>query len=460
MRLPMRTQNQDRSRTRTLTRERSGAPTQTSSPGPTSRAPPIIQAIGDRFAEDQGISVAVQQLDLGQIRDSLVTQGSAGEGADIIIGAHDRLGSLVTNGVVEPIELGDLAQTALALVEAGEAEIPLALQVGADDDPYHLYPSFTSFGTSVFDCNDDGTYNPDEPLVDSPEGLAFAEALADLSDRGALNTDLDFGPAVEAFASGNAPYTISGPWNVGAYEQAGVPFVVEAIPSLGGEDAAPCRASGSRPSRSTMRLRPPRPSHLAALGHERISRAIGPRRYVPTDELSAGFHAALAGAGLPGSEELVCETLYGIEGGHAAASSLLDAGATGIVCASDRMALGAIRALREAGLDVPDDVSVVGFDDAAPTPTSARRSHRYSSPSRRWLERSCACSRRTAWSQAATRPTFASCRNRSFVPPRTRRRGSNITGRGPSGRAEPGPRQQDQCPFVVTQPQGVMEAGR
>ena len=44
---------------------------------------------------------------------------------------------------------------------------------------------------------------------------------------------------------------------------------------------------------------------------------------------------------------------------------LLEAGVSGIVCASDPMALGAIRAARRSGLDVPRDVSVVGFDDSA-----------------------------------------------------------------------------------------------
>jgi arabinogalactan oligomer / maltooligosaccharide transport system substrate-binding protein len=247
---------------------------------------PIIQAIGDQFAADQGISVEVQQLDFGQIRDFLVTQGPAGEGPDIIIGAHDWLGQLVTNAALAPIELGDradefvpvgleaftydgnlyglpyalenvalfrntelapeqptdfedMAQTGLALVEAGDADLPLALQVGPDGDPYHFYPLFTSFGSSVFAINEDGTYDADELLVDSDEGLAFAEALADLSERGVLNADLTFDLAKEAFAEGRAPYTISGPWNVADYEAAGVDFVVEEIPSLGGQTSAP-----------------------------------------------------------------------------------------------------------------------------------------------------------------------------------------------------------------------------
>jgi DNA-binding LacI/PurR family transcriptional regulator len=57
--------------------------------------------------------------------------------------------------------------------------------------------------------------------------------------------------------------------------------------------------------------------------------------------------------------------MFSLEGGQAAASRLLKQDATGIVCASDPLALGAIRAARRQGLRVPLDVSVVGFDDSA-----------------------------------------------------------------------------------------------
>jgi DNA-binding LacI/PurR family transcriptional regulator len=56
---------------------------------------------------------------------------------------------------------------------------------------------------------------------------------------------------------------------------------------------------------------------------------------------------------------------YSLESGQAAATRLLAAGVTGIICASDPLALGAIRAARRAGLDVPTDLSVVGYDDSA-----------------------------------------------------------------------------------------------
>src|SRR5690606_22646722 len=53
-----------------------------------------------------------------------------------------------------------------------------------------------------------------------------------------------------------------------------------------------------------------------------------------------------------------------LEGGHAAAARLIARGVTGIICASDVLALGAIRAARRARLRVPDDISVVGYDDS------------------------------------------------------------------------------------------------
>jgi arabinogalactan oligomer / maltooligosaccharide transport system substrate-binding protein len=69
---------------------------------------PVIQAIGDQFAEEQGITVAVQQLPFGDIRDFLVLTGPAGEGPDIIIGAHDWLGTLVDQRRAgAEVELGD-----------------------------------------------------------------------------------------------------------------------------------------------------------------------------------------------------------------------------------------------------------------------------------------------------------------------------------------------------------------
>ena len=61
---------------------------------------------------------------------------------------------------------------------------------------------------------------------------------------------------------------------------------------------------------------------------------------------------------------MVERTIFSMEGGRAGATRLIKRGVTGIICASDVLALGAIRAARRLGREVPDDISVVGYDDS------------------------------------------------------------------------------------------------
>jgi DNA-binding LacI/PurR family transcriptional regulator len=102
-------------------------------------------------------------------------------------------------------------------------------------------------------------------------------------------------------------------------------------------------------------------AHLAQLGHTRVGLAAGPARYLPVIRKVEGFEAAAANDGL---EPFVEHSLFTIEGGRAAALHLLRRRVTAIVCASDLMALGAIQACRSRHLDVPGDVSVIGYDDS------------------------------------------------------------------------------------------------
>ena len=108
-------------------------------------------------------------------------------------------------------------------------------------------------------------------------------------------------------------------------------------------------------------------AHLVSLGHRRIGLISGPRRYLPVQRRLAGWRramTALLDADPAELDGLVSLSLFGVEGGAAAAAPLLDRGVTGIVCGSDLMALGAIRAARQRGLSVPADLSVVGYDDS------------------------------------------------------------------------------------------------
>ncbi|MRG59676.1 LacI family DNA-binding transcriptional regulator [Agromyces sp. CFH 90414] len=105
--------------------------------------------------------------------------------------------------------------------------------------------------------------------------------------------------------------------------------------------------------------------HLVQLGHRRIGLLLGPRDHVPSQRKLAAARRVAERHGIELDDALIVHSLYSLESGQTAATRLIAAGATGIVCASDPMALGAIRAVRRAGLRVPEDVSVIGFDDSA-----------------------------------------------------------------------------------------------
>jgi DNA-binding LacI/PurR family transcriptional regulator len=106
--------------------------------------------------------------------------------------------------------------------------------------------------------------------------------------------------------------------------------------------------------------------HLLVRGHRRIATIVGPRDWPSAAARLEGYRKALHEAGLPEDPVLVeYAPAWSLESGRAAATRLLDRGAdlTALFAHSDRLALGAIRRFRETGLRVPDDVSVVGYDD-------------------------------------------------------------------------------------------------
>jgi len=103
--------------------------------------------------------------------------------------------------------------------------------------------------------------------------------------------------------------------------------------------------------------------HLIGLGYRRIGTISGPVSSTVGIDRKEGYLKALAESSIPFDESLVAEGDFTESGGYAAMQSLLPAGPDAVFAASDIMALGAIRAVREAGLRVPEDVAFVGFDD-------------------------------------------------------------------------------------------------
>ncbi len=104
--------------------------------------------------------------------------------------------------------------------------------------------------------------------------------------------------------------------------------------------------------------------HLLALGHERIAYISGPTNHPDARERLGGYMAAL-GAKAHRDPRLIVDADYQEEGGRTATLQLLDSGVefTAILAANDQMAFGARLALFERGVRVPEDVSLVGFDD-------------------------------------------------------------------------------------------------
>lgn len=103
--------------------------------------------------------------------------------------------------------------------------------------------------------------------------------------------------------------------------------------------------------------------HLLELGHRRIAVICGPRTWSAATLRNEGTLGVLRDAGL--EPVMSVEGDWSARSGYAGACELLDADArfSALVVANDQMALGAMRALRERGVRVPEDVSVVGFDD-------------------------------------------------------------------------------------------------
>jgi LacI family transcriptional regulator len=105
--------------------------------------------------------------------------------------------------------------------------------------------------------------------------------------------------------------------------------------------------------------------HLLDLGHRRIAQITGPRGWVATEDRRRGYHAALAAAGIPLDPALEVEAEPEIASGGEAANVLLSLPdpPTAIFAFNDNIAIGAVQAAHARGLRVPEDLSVVGFDD-------------------------------------------------------------------------------------------------
>jgi maltose/maltodextrin transport system substrate-binding protein/arabinogalactan oligomer/maltooligosaccharide transport system substrate-binding protein len=236
---------------------------------------PIIESLGNEFAQEFGITLTVQQLGFGDIRDQLAIAGPAGEGPDIIIGAHDWLGQLTANGLVAPIDMGgresefleaaltaftydgelygvpyateniaffcnpDIVETppatwadVTALAETLEAESGGAVTAWSiqTNDPYHSFPLFTANGGYVFGLTEEG-YDPTDVGLDSPGALETAKWLEDMAVAGHLKPDVDYDVLHTQFESGAVACIGTGPWALERIRTSGVNYTINPFPA-------------------------------------------------------------------------------------------------------------------------------------------------------------------------------------------------------------------------------------
>jgi maltose-binding protein MalE len=235
---------------------------------------PILQDLADEVLAAYNLELVVELK--SAIRDDFQVAAPLGEGPDIIVIAHDQAGTLVSNGLLAEVDLGDkaadFAPTALqactfdgklycmpyatenlgffyntdlvstppttwdevlttgrALKEEGKVDYVMAVT----GTTYDVYPLFTSFGGYIFGKNANGDWNPEDLGVDSPGMIEGVKWLADGVASGDLPADWDWANNHALFETGKVPFIMAGPWALSRIRESGVPYAITNFPSGG-----------------------------------------------------------------------------------------------------------------------------------------------------------------------------------------------------------------------------------
>lgn len=244
-----------------------------------------VKSVADDFAKEQGITVDVQVVS-SDLQTAFVTANSAGNGPDVVVGAHDWIGNLVQNGAIDPLQLtpdqlqgystkavqattydgqlygvpygiealGLYRNTAVVpdapktlddaisagekAVKAGKVDSALNLPVGENGDAYHMEPVLTSMGGYLFGQSKDGAYDPSDLGIGKQGSIDAAKKISELAKQKVLRTSISGDNSIALFTGGKAAFLVSGPWALPDIKKSGMHYAVQAVPGFAGKDAA------------------------------------------------------------------------------------------------------------------------------------------------------------------------------------------------------------------------------
>lgn len=244
----------------------------------------VLTKIGKDFEAKYKIPVEVSMVDLGQIKNQMLLATGGADAADIAIIPHDNLGPLVENGAILPVNLGtkvgnflkpaidgfkyngkmyglplsvenigffrntklvpkapETWDEMLAIGKKLMAEGKTQVIMGFPDATYNVYPIYSSFGGVIFNKKADGSLDPAAVAVADDGMVKGLTMMTDMVKAKQAPGTIDWDGAHVLFESGKAPFIMTGPWALGRFKTAGVPYEISAFPAAkkGGEHGAP-----------------------------------------------------------------------------------------------------------------------------------------------------------------------------------------------------------------------------
>ena len=244
-----------------------------------------LKEIAKSWGQEQGITVAVQIV-ANDLQPAFITANQAGNGPDIVMGAHDWIGNLVQNSAIRPVVLSPEAEanysnialkavtydgqiygtpyaveclglfvnkaltqvtepaTIEEMVEAGTAagtELILSQAVDEKGDAYNMEPIYTAAGGYLFGKNPDGSYNSKDLGIGKEGSIRAAEKIGQLGKQGALRKSVTAANHISLFTNAKAPYLISGPWALADIKKAGIDYQLTRIPGFGDIEGSQAR---------------------------------------------------------------------------------------------------------------------------------------------------------------------------------------------------------------------------